>query len=76
MRAAQRRFKPNAQTENQIGRQKAFQDHRDRQSGLCAKGQTPRNDQTHPKQIRNLRGTNVLFKSDGDNIIKFFLPNG
>lgn len=29
-----------------------------------------------PKQIRNLRGTNVLFKSDGDNIIKFFLPNG
>jgi large subunit ribosomal protein L35 len=28
------------------------------------------------KQIRNLRGTNVLFKSDGDNIIKFFLPNG
>jgi large subunit ribosomal protein L35 len=29
-----------------------------------------------PKQVRNLRGTNVLFKSDGDNIIKFFLPNG
>ena len=29
-----------------------------------------------PKQIRNLRGTNVLFKSDGANIIKFFLPNG
>jgi large subunit ribosomal protein L35 len=28
------------------------------------------------KQIRNLRGTNVLFKSDGDNIIKYFLPNG
>ena len=27
------------------------------------------------KQIRNHRGTNVLFKSDGDNIIKFFLPN-
>jgi large subunit ribosomal protein L35 len=29
-----------------------------------------------PKQIRNLRGTSVMFKSDGDNIIKFFLPNG
>ena len=29
-----------------------------------------------PKQVRNLRGTNVLFKSDGDNVIKFFLPNG
>jgi large subunit ribosomal protein L35 len=28
------------------------------------------------KQIRNLRGTNVLFKTDGDNIIKYFLPNG
>lgn len=28
------------------------------------------------KQIRNLRGTAVLFKSDGDNIIKFFMPYG
>ena len=28
------------------------------------------------KQIRNHRGTNILFKSDGDNIKKFFLPNG
>jgi large subunit ribosomal protein L35 len=28
------------------------------------------------KQIRNLRGTSVLFKSDGDNIKKYFLPNG
>ena len=28
------------------------------------------------KQIRNLRGTNVLFKTDGDNIKKYFLPNG
>jgi large subunit ribosomal protein L35 len=28
------------------------------------------------KQIRNLRGTNVLFKTDGDNIIKYRLPNG
>ena len=27
------------------------------------------------EQIRNLRGTNVLFKTDGDNIKKFFLPN-
>lgn len=29
-----------------------------------------------PKQIRQLRGTSVLFKSDGDNIKKYFLPNG
>jgi large subunit ribosomal protein L35 len=28
------------------------------------------------KQIRNLRGTAVLFKTDGDNVKKFFLPNG
>ena len=28
------------------------------------------------KQIRNLRGTAVLFKSDGDKVKKFFLPNG
>ena len=27
-------------------------------------------------QIRNLRGTNVLFKTDGDNVKKYFLPNG
>jgi large subunit ribosomal protein L35 len=28
------------------------------------------------KQIRQLRGTNVLFKTDGDNVKKYFLPNG
>jgi large subunit ribosomal protein L35 len=28
------------------------------------------------KQIRQLRGTAVLFKTDGDNVIKYFLPNG
>jgi large subunit ribosomal protein L35 len=28
------------------------------------------------KQIRNLRGVNVLFKGDADNVKKFFLPNG
>ena len=28
------------------------------------------------KQIRGLRGTNVLFKTDGDNVKKYFLPNG
>ena len=28
------------------------------------------------KQIRNLRGTNVLFKTDSDSIMKYFLPNG
>jgi large subunit ribosomal protein L35 len=28
------------------------------------------------KQIRQLRGTTVMFKSDGDNIKKYFLPNG
>ncbi len=28
-----------------------------------------------PKQIRNLRGTSVLFKSDGERVKKYFLPN-
>ena len=27
------------------------------------------------KQIRQLRGTRVMFKTDGDNIKKYFLPN-
>jgi large subunit ribosomal protein L35 len=29
-----------------------------------------------PKQIREHRGTRVLFKTDGDNVKKYFLPNG
>jgi len=29
-----------------------------------------------PKQIRDKRGTSVLFKTDGENIKKYFLPNG
>ena len=28
------------------------------------------------KQIRDLRGTRVLFKTDGDNIKKYWMPNG
>jgi large subunit ribosomal protein L35 len=28
------------------------------------------------KQIRQLRGTNVLFKTDGETVKKYFLPNG
>jgi large subunit ribosomal protein L35 len=28
------------------------------------------------KQIRNHRGTRVMFKTDGDNVKKYFLPNG
>ena len=27
------------------------------------------------KQIRQLRGTRAVFKTDGDNIKKYFLPN-
>jgi large subunit ribosomal protein L35 len=27
------------------------------------------------KQIRQLRGTRVLFKTDGDNVKKYFLPH-
>jgi large subunit ribosomal protein L35 len=28
------------------------------------------------KQIRNLRGTRVMFKADGENIKKYWMPNG
>ena len=28
------------------------------------------------KQIRQLRGTTVMFKTDGDKIKKYWLPNG
>ena len=28
------------------------------------------------KQIRNLRGTKVLFKTDGDRIKRYWLPSG
>jgi large subunit ribosomal protein L35 len=28
------------------------------------------------KQIRQNRGTTTLFKTDGDNVKKYFLPNG
>ena len=28
------------------------------------------------KQIRDHRGTRVMFKADGDNVKKYFLPNG
>jgi large subunit ribosomal protein L35 len=28
------------------------------------------------KQIRDHRGTRIMFKTDGDNIKKYFLPNG
>ncbi len=28
------------------------------------------------KQIRQLRGTHVLFKTDGDRLKKYWLPNG
>jgi len=39
--------------------------------------QAPRHDQAQPRsRSASLRGTNVLFKTDGDNIKKYWLPNG
>jgi large subunit ribosomal protein L35 len=29
-----------------------------------------------PKQIRDHRGMRVLFKTDGENVKRYFLPNG
>ena len=47
-------------------------------SGLIKAGQTGKRHgmiKRTNKQIRQLRGTSVLFKTDGDNIKKYFLPN-
>jgi large subunit ribosomal protein L35 len=42
----------------------------------CQKGKRHGMIKRTNKAIRNLRGTAVLFKTDGDNIKKYFLPNG
>ena len=45
---------------------KQIRDHRGKRHGMIKRTK---------KQIRQLRGTNTLFKTDDDNIIKYFLPN-
>ena len=45
VRGLRRTGEPNAQIEDQVGRQKALQDHRHRQSPLCPVRQAPRHDQ-------------------------------
>jgi hypothetical protein len=74
--SATQKREQNAQAEDEIGRQKALQDHWDRQGRLRPVGKRHGMIKRTNKQIRNLRGTNVLFKTDGDNVKKFFLPNG
>ena len=65
----------NAQVEDQVGRQKALQSNRRGKVKYAQRGKRHGMIKRTPKQIRQLRGTNVLFKTDGDNIKKYFLPN-
>ena len=67
--------KLNAQAEDQVRRKKRFKvtatgkvmaAHAGKRHGMIKRTK---------KQIRQLRGTRVLFKTDGDNIKKYFLPN-
>ncbi|SDH61537.1 large subunit ribosomal protein L35 [Bradyrhizobium lablabi] len=67
--------KLNAQAEDQVRRKKRFKvtatgkvmaAHAGKRHGIIERTK---------KQIRQLRGTRVLFKTDGDNIEKYFLPN-
>ena len=67
--------KLNAQAEDQVRRKKRFKvtatgkvmaAHAGKRHGMIKRTK---------KQIRQLRGTRVLFKTDGDNIEKYFLPN-
>ena len=42
------------------------------QGGLCPARQAPRHDQADQEADPNLRGTSVMFKTDGDNVKKYF----
>ena len=67
---------PNAQDQDQVGRKKRF---KITGTGKVLYAQSRKRHgmiKRTKKQIRQLRGTNVLFKTDGDNIKKYFLPNG
>jgi large subunit ribosomal protein L35 len=70
---------PNAQDQDQVGREEALQDHRYRNTGKVLAAMAGKRHgmiKRTNKQIRDHRGTRVLFKTDGDNIRKYFLPNG
>ena len=66
---------PNAQVEDQVGRQKRFKVTATGKVMHAQRGKRHGMIKRTKKQIRQLRGTRVLFKTDGDNVTKYFLPN-
>jgi large subunit ribosomal protein L35 len=66
---------PNAQAEDEVRRKKALQGDGHRKVMATHAGKRHGMIKRTKKQIRQLRGTRVLFKTDGDNIKKYFLPN-
>ena len=63
------------QAEDQVSRKKALQGDCRWQVMAAHAGKRHGMIKRTKKQIRQLRGTRVLFKTDGDNIEKYFLPN-
>jgi large subunit ribosomal protein L35 len=67
--------KLNAQAEDQSGAKKRFKVTATGKVMAAHAGKRHGMIERTKKQIRQLRGTRVLFKTDGDNIEKYFLPN-
>ena len=67
--------KLNAQAEDQVRRKKRFKVTATGKVMAAHAGKRHGMIERTKKQIRQLRGTRVLFKTDGDNIEKYFLPN-
>jgi hypothetical protein len=65
----------NAQDEDQVGRQKALQIHRERQDQDRPGRQAPWHDQRSNEQIRDLRGTSGLSASETQRV-KRWMPYG
>ena len=66
---------PNAQVEDQGGRQERFKITGTGKVLFAQSGKRHGMIKRTTKQIREHRGTKVLFKTDGDRIKKYWLPN-
>ena len=67
---------PNAQAEDQVGREKRFKITGTGKVLYAQRGKRHGMIKRTNKQIRNLRGTAVLFEGDAERVKKYFLPNG
>ena len=67
---------PNAQAEDEVGREKRFKITGTGKVVYAQAGKRHGMIKRTKKQIRNLRGTTTMFEGDAYNVKKFFLPNG